>query len=86
MPATLYLRPAPRAFLLVTETHALVFRQPDAHETKASRSVVVAEFLPLDEVDLHGLVHASKGRYVEGVLGVTSVPSGMFNTMPLSSN
>jgi len=76
MPATLYLRPSPRAFFLVTETHALIFRQPDAHETKASRSVVVAEFLPLEEVDMHGLVRASRGKHVEGVLGVTSVPSG----------
>lgn len=76
MPATLYLRPSPRAFFLLTDTHALIFRQPDAAETKASRSVVVAEFLPLDEVDMRGLVKASKGSTVEGVLGVTSVPTG----------
>ena len=76
MPATLYLRPSPRAFFLLTPTHALVFRQPDATESKASRSVVVAEFLPLDEVDVRGMVMASRGRTVEGVLGVTSVPSG----------
>ncbi|ORY22516.1 SacI homology domain-domain-containing protein, partial [Naematelia encephala] len=75
MPATLYLRPSPRAFFLITLTHALVFRQPDASETKASRSVVVAEFLPIDEVDMRGLVRASKGRTVDGVLGVTSVPT-----------
>ncbi|KAK8861609.1 hypothetical protein IAR55_002432 [Kwoniella newhampshirensis] len=75
MPATLYLRPSPRAYFLLTETHALVFRQPDASESKASRSVVVAEFIPIDEVDMRGLVRASKGRTVEGVLGVTSVPS-----------
>lgn len=76
MPATLYLRHSPRAYFLLTETHALVFRQPDASETKASRSVVVAEFLPLEEVDVGGLVKASKGRYISGVLGVTSVPTG----------
>ena len=76
MSATLYLRPQPRAFYLLTETNALVFRQPDANETKASRSVVVAEFLSLDEVDMRGLVRASEGRLVEGVLGVTSVPTG----------
>lgn len=77
MPATLYLRPQPRAFYLLTTTHALIFRQPDASESKASRSVVVAEFLPVEEVDMRGLVRASKGRTVEGVLGVTSVPTGM---------
>jgi hypothetical protein len=43
-------------------------------ETKASRSVVVAEFLEVDEVDLRGLVKIKSK--VEGVLGVTSVPSG----------
>jgi hypothetical protein len=78
MPATLYLRPSPRAFFLLTDTHALIFRQPDSSESKASRSVVVAEFVPIDEVDMRGLVRASKGRTVEGVLGVTSVPSGMW--------
>lgn len=40
----------------------------------------MAEFLPLEEVDTSGLVRASggvgRGRGVEGVLGVTSVPSG----------
>jgi hypothetical protein len=76
MPATLYLRPHPRAFYLITESHALIFRQPDAKETKAARSVVVAEFLPIDEVDTRGLIKASRGRTIEGVLGVTSVPSG----------
>jgi hypothetical protein len=76
MPATLYLRPSPRAFFLLTDTHALIFRQPDASESKVSRSVVVAEFVPIDEVDMRGLVRASRGRTVEGVLGVTSVPSG----------
>ncbi|WVQ93452.1 hypothetical protein IAU59_000526 [Kwoniella sp. CBS 9459] len=75
MPATLYLRPSPRAYFLLTETHALIFRQPDAKESKASNSVVVAEFLPIEEVDMGGLVRASRGRSVEGVLGVTSVPS-----------
>nr|XP_019050419.1 phosphatidylinositol phosphate phosphatase [Kwoniella bestiolae CBS 10118]OCF29349.1 phosphatidylinositol phosphate phosphatase [Kwoniella bestiolae CBS 10118] len=75
MPATLYLRPSPRAFFLLTETHALIFRQPDASESKASKSVVVAEFLPIEEVDTRGLVKACRGRSVEGVLGVTSVPS-----------
>ncbi|OCF43348.1 hypothetical protein I317_02786 [Kwoniella heveanensis CBS 569] len=75
MPATLYLRPSPRAYFLLTETHALIFRQPDARESKASKSVVVAEFLPIEEVDMGGLVRASRGRSVEGVLGVTSVPS-----------
>jgi hypothetical protein len=76
MPATLYLRPQPRAFFLLTTTHALIFRQPDATETKASRTVVVAEFLPIDEVDVRGLVRASRTRTVDGVLGVTSVPTG----------
>ena len=76
MPATLYLRPQPRAFFLLTTTHALVFRQPDATETKASRTVVVAEFLPIEEVDVRGLVRASRTRTVDGVLGVTSVPTG----------
>ncbi|WVF65813.1 hypothetical protein IAT40_000550 [Kwoniella sp. CBS 6097] len=75
MPATLYLRPSPRAYFLLTETHALIFRQPDASESKASNSVVVAELLPIEEVDISGLVRASRGRSVEGVLGVTSVPS-----------
>lgn len=74
MPARLYLRAQPRAFFLLTDTHALVFRQPGAEESKASRSVVVAEFLHLDQVDTSGLV--SVGGAVEGVLGVTSVPSG----------
>jgi hypothetical protein len=77
MPATLYLRPSPRAYFLLTETHALIFRQPDASETKASRSVVVAEFLPIEAIDTRGLVKAGRaGMGVEGVLGVTSVPSG----------
>lgn len=76
MPATLYLRPTPRAFVLVTDTNALVFRQPDVSETKAARSVVVAEYLAVEDVDMRGLVRASGGRTVEGVLGVTSVPSG----------
>jgi hypothetical protein len=84
MPATLYLRPSPRAFFLLTDAHALIFRQPDAAETKASRSVVVAEFLPLDEVDMRGLIKASKGTYVEGVLGVTSVPTGKLRHLPIS--
>ncbi|KAK4689930.1 synaptojanin, partial [Tremellales sp. Uapishka_1] len=76
MTATLYVRPQPRAFFLLTSSHALVFRQPDVSETKASRSVVVAEFLALDDVDMRGLIKVSKGKGVEGVLGVTSVPSG----------
>lgn len=76
MSPTLYLRPNPRAFYLLTDTHALVFRQPNASQSKASRCVVVAEFLPLDEVDMRGLIRASRGRTVEGVLGVTSVPTG----------
>lgn len=76
MPATLYLRPSPRAYFLITDTHALVFRQPDSTESKAARSVVVAEFLNVDEIDRDGLILASRGRTVEGVLGVTSVPSG----------
>jgi hypothetical protein len=76
MPARLYLRRQPRAFYLLTETHALVFRQPGNEETKASRSVVVAEFLPLDQVDTADLVTVPNARTVEGVLGVTSVPSG----------
>ena len=80
MTATLYLRPSPRAYFLITETHALIFRQPHASESKASRSVVVAEFKPMEEVDTRGLIRAGRaGLGVEGVLGVTSVPSGMFN-------
>nr|XP_018264769.1 phosphatidylinositol phosphate phosphatase [Kwoniella dejecticola CBS 10117]OBR86927.1 phosphatidylinositol phosphate phosphatase [Kwoniella dejecticola CBS 10117] len=76
MPATLYLRPSPRAFFLLTTTHALIFRQPDASESKVSKSVVVAEFLPLEEVDMRGLVKVGRGSgVVQGVLGVTSVPS-----------
>jgi len=78
MAPTLYLRRQPRAFFLITDTHALVFRQPDASQSKASKSVVVAEFLPIDEVDMRGLVKAGRGRTVEGVLGVTSVPTGEF--------
>lgn len=77
MPAILYLRPHPRAFLLLTETHALVFRQPDASESKAARSVVVAEFIPVEDIDTRGLIRVSKNRPIAGVLGVTSVPSGM---------
>lgn len=80
MPARLYLRPQPRAFYLLTETHALVFRQPGNDETKASRSVVVAEFLPLDQVDTADLISVPNARAVEGVLGVTSVPSGEFQS------
>lgn len=76
MVATLFLRPSPRAYFLITETHALIFRQPDAAESKAAKSVVVAEFLPIEEVDVRELVRASRGKTVEGVLGVTSVPSG----------
>lgn len=80
MPARLYLRAQPRAFFLLTDTRALVFRQPGAGDEgggKASRSVVVAEFLPVDEVDTFGLVEVNGGgRNVQGVLGVTSVPSG----------
>jgi hypothetical protein len=76
MPVALYLRPQPRAFFLLTDTHALVFRQPTASETKASRSVVVAEFLPLDEIDMGDLIPAGRSRSIEGVLGVTSVPTG----------
>ncbi|KAL1411631.1 Inositol-1,4,5-trisphosphate 5-phosphatase 1 [Vanrija albida] len=81
MPARLYLRPSPRAFFLISDTHALVFRQPAAGETKASRNVVVAEFLPLDEVDTTGLISVGRGT-VEGVLGVTSVPSGDRSPIP----
>lgn len=84
MPATLYIRPQPRAFFLLTTTHALIFRQPDAKESKASRTVVVAEFLPIDEVDVRGLVRASRTRTVEGVLGVTSVPTGESDRLELS--
>lgn len=80
MPARLYLRAQPRAFFLLTDTHALVFRQPGAEESKASRSVVVAEFLPLDEVDRSGLLPVGMST-VEGVLGVTSVPSGSSTCM-----
>ena len=76
MAPTLYLRHQPRAFYLLTDTHALVFRQHHASESKAARSLVVAEFLPIEEVDMRGLVRASKGRTVVGVLGVTSVPTG----------
>ena len=76
MAPTLYLCPQPRAFFLLTETHALVFRQQGASQSEASHSVVVAEFLPIDEVDMRGLVRAGRGRTVEGVLGVTSVPTG----------
>lgn len=77
MPATLYLRPSPRAYFLLTETHALIFRQPDATESKASRSVVVAEFVSIESIDTRGLIRAGRaGMGVEGVLGVTSVPSG----------
>ena len=72
---SLYLRTHPRAFYLITDTHALVFRQPDGRESKAARSVVVAEFLRIEEVDLSGLVQLSNGRPVVGVLGVTSVPT-----------
>jgi hypothetical protein len=79
MPARLFLRPQPRAYFLLSDTHALVFRQPAATESKATRSVVVAEFLPLSEVDTKGLVPVGSGR-VEGVLGVTSVPSGEYKT------
>ena len=82
MRATLYLRPSPRTFYLVTETHALVFRQPESSESRAARSVVVAEFIRRDEVDMRGLLRASKGRYVEGVLGVASVPSGRSSLRP----
>ena len=81
MPATLYLRPQPRAFFLLTSSHALVFRQADAAESKAARSVVVAEFLPIDKVDTRGLVLASRTRTVDGVLGVTSVPTGASPTV-----
>ncbi|EIW69000.1 hypothetical protein TREMEDRAFT_39318 [Tremella mesenterica DSM 1558] len=75
MPASLYLRPNPRAFFLLTSDHALVFRHPDTTESKASKSVVVAEFLAMEEVDMRGLVMVSRGRTVEGVLGVTCVPT-----------
>lgn len=74
MPGALYLRPSPRAFFLVTDSHALVFRQPSSSESKASRGVVVAEFLPLEEVDFNDIVKV-RGR-ADGVLGVVSVPSG----------
>lgn len=74
MPGALYLRPSPRAFFLITDSHALVFRQPSSSESKASRGVVVAEFLPLEEVDYNDLIKV-KGR-ADGVLGVVSVPSG----------
>ncbi len=83
MAPTLYLRPQPRAFFVLTDTHALVFRQPNSSESKASRSVVVAEFLPIDEVDMRGLIRASRGRTVQGVLGVTSVPTGAFQSAEL---
>ncbi|OWZ31660.1 phosphatidylinositol phosphate phosphatase [Cryptococcus neoformans c45] len=73
MPGALYLRPSPRAFFLVTDSHALVFRQPSSSESKASRGVVVAEFLPLEEVDYNDLIKV-RGR-ADGVLGVVSVPS-----------
>ena len=37
----------------------------------------MAEFLPLEEIDTRGLFRAGRaGMGVEGVLGVTSVPSG----------
>lgn len=79
MPARLYLRPQPRAFYLLTDTHALVFRQP----SNESRSVVVAEFLPLDQVDTADLVSVPNAKTVEGVLGVTSVPSGEHESLRL---
>ena len=73
---SLFLHPHPRAFYLLTDTHALVFRQPEESESKAARSVVVAEFLRIEEVDLGGLVQVGSGRPIVGVLGVTSVPTG----------
>ena len=76
MTLTFYLRRQPRAFFLLTDSHALVFRQPNSSESKASRSVVIAEFLPIDQIDMRGLIRASRGRAVEGVLGLTSVPTG----------
>ena len=81
MPATLYLRPQPRAYFLITSTHALVFRKPHASETKASRSVVVAEFVPRDEVDTRDLILVGDGERIKGVLGVTSVPTGTFTIL-----
>ncbi|KAL7419534.1 Inositol-1,4,5-trisphosphate 5-phosphatase 1 [Cryptotrichosporon argae] len=75
MPATMYLRPRPRAFVLVTDTYALVFRQPTAKEAKANRSVVVAEMMGAEEADLRSTVRCSITQRVEGVLGVVSVPS-----------
>ncbi|ODO04590.1 hypothetical protein I350_05196 [Cryptococcus amylolentus CBS 6273] len=80
MPASLYLRPSPRAFFLLTPKHALVFRQPSASEASASKSVVVAEWLPLEEVETQDLIKIHGG--VDGVLGVGSVPSAERSPVP----
>nr|ODN92411.1 phosphatidylinositol phosphate phosphatase [Cryptococcus depauperatus CBS 7841] len=72
MTLALYLRPSPRAFFIFASTGVLLFRQPSAQETKASKSVVVAEFLPQEEINVYDLVKVGE---VEGVLGVVSVPS-----------
>jgi hypothetical protein len=76
MPAVLYLKPQPRALYVVTETHALVFRQPEATESKSSRGVVVTEYVPMSEVDARGLIKIGRSRAIEGVMGLISVPTG----------
>jgi hypothetical protein len=76
MPAALYLKPHPRALYVVTESHALVFRQPESSESKSSKGVVVTEYVPMSDVDARGLIKLGRSRAIEGVMGLISVPTG----------
>ncbi|KAJ9101490.1 hypothetical protein QFC19_005141 [Naganishia cerealis] len=65
----LYLRPVPRTLVLVAATTALVFRRPDKPDARAE-----IELVPVDSVDLAGMVRVNRGRAVGGVLGLLSIP------------
>jgi hypothetical protein len=82
----LYLRVQPRSLYLVSDSHALLFQQPDVHgnvDVSSTRSrkdgpSAIVELIPADALDLGQLVKINKGRSIGGVLGLLSLPIGPY--------
>lgn len=82
----LYLRVQPRSLYLVSDTHALLFQQPDVHgnidvsSTKSRKDgpSAIVELIPADALDLGQLIKINKGRSIGGVLGLLSLPIGSY--------
>lgn len=70
----LHLLREPRALVLASDTHCLVFRKPPAGAETTESAAVVVEFLPKSEVDLDAAVLLN-GR-VSGCLGVLRISDG----------